>query len=249
MAIEAYPVGADSGFSEESAINSERDRLVASMGGRMSNFVVDPFNNLGNGNHFGESHTTSSLDITIDPSGVGRAFMGGHLVVNDAAITVTLDASATNEIFLVVRDAATGNAEVVATSDGSTPSGQYVMKLWEATTDGSGVTATTDFRRYVPFEDSETVADSITGRKSGSSGTIPIESTGVQTVSVTFDHPYVVQIDSAQATLNSLTDTAATIVNVRTKNLTTSGFDIEAKIDKTGAAGSTADFNWTAYGK
>lgn len=248
MAIDAYPVGSDSGFSEESAINSERDRLIAALGGRMSNFIVDPFNSFGNGSHFGESHSGSSLDITIDPSGVGKAFMGGHLVVNDAAITITLNASSTNEIFLVVRDSATGNAEVVYTSDGTTPSGMYVMKIWEAVTDTSGVTSTTDFRRYIPFED-DNAGDNITGRKSGMSGTISIASTGVKVVSVAFTNDYVVQIDTALATLNSLTDTAANLGWIRTKNLTTSGFDIEAKVTKSGGSGTTADFNWNAYGK
>jgi len=249
MAIEAYPVGADSGFSEESAINSERDRLIAALGGRMADFIVAPFSS----GHFDESHSGSSYDITIDTGGNGLAFLGGHLVENDAAITLTLDASTTNEIFLVVRDAATGNAEVVFTSDGTTPSGQHVMKIWEATTDGSGVTGTTDFRKYIAFPNLDP-DESVTGLKETRQGTpdppsVSTETSGVKTVDVTFDQPYRNHVFGVVATLNSLTDTAVNFGWIRAKNVTTSGFTIEAKVTKTGASGSTADFNWQANGQ
>ncbi|AGM11293.1 hypothetical protein HHTV1_38 [Haloarcula hispanica tailed virus 1] len=246
MAIEAYPVGANSGFSEESAIDSERDRLISALGGRMSDFIVDPFA----GGHFDESHSGTSLDVTIDTGGTGMAFLGGHLVVNDAAITVTVDASSTNEIFLVVADTPAGNAQVIHTSDGSTPSGQHVMKIWEAVTDSSGVTGTTDFREYVPFRE-DAVAASITGRKAGTSGTIAIDTTGVKTASVTFTNPYQNAVDQANAWLNALGDTAAEFgyIRVDPTSISTTGFTIEAKVTAAGGSGTTADFDWEAYGK
>jgi hypothetical protein len=246
MAVTAYPTGSDSGFGEESAINSERDRVIASLGGRMGDFVADPFNT----GHFDESHSGSSLDIDIDTAGSGKAFLGGHLVDNDATITLTLDASSTNEIYLVVRDAATNNAEVTYTSDGSTPTGQYVMKLWEATTDTSGVTGTTDFRAYVPYRDDQP-DQAITGRKHGTSGTIAVDSTGVKTVTVTFTHGYRNAVDQATADLNAVSDTGAEFgyIRVDPSSISTTGFTIEATVSAAGASGSTADFDWEAYGR
>jgi len=246
MAIEAYPVGADSGFSEESPINSERDRLISALGGRMENFIVSPFTT----GHFDEAHSGSSLDIDIDTGGSGKAFLGGHLVVNDTTITLTLDASSTNEIFLVVRDAASGNAEVVYTSDGSTPSGQHVTKLWEADTDSSGVTATRDFRKYVAHRGDAT-ENTITGRKSGVSNTISIDTVQVVTVDVTFTNPYVVSVDDAFAQLNAIGDTGVEFGywRVDPTSITTTGFTIEASVTAAGGSGTTADFRWEAYGR
>jgi len=246
MAIEAYPVGSNTGFSEESAIDSERDRLISGNGGRMSDHIVDPFT----GGHFDESHSGSSLDIDIDTGATGKAFLGGHLVVNDSTITLTLDASSTNEIFLVVGDTPTGNADVTYTSDGSTPSGQYVMKIWEAVTDSSGVTGTTDFREYVAHREDQ-ANRSITGRKAGTSGTIAIDSTGVKTVSVTFTNPYQNAVDQANAFLNSLGDTAAEFgyIRVDPTTISTTGFTIEAKVTAAGGSSTTADFDWEAHGK
>jgi hypothetical protein len=245
MAITAYPTGSETGFTEESAISSERDRLISANGGRMLNHVVDPFN----AGDFDESHSGSSLDIDIDTGASGTAFLGGHLVVNDATITLTLDASSTNEIYLVVRDVATGNAEVTYTSDGSTPTGQYTMKLWEATTDSNGVTDTTDFRAYVPYRDDQPNRN-ITGRKAGTSGTVAIDSTGVKTVSVTFTRAYRNALDQANAWLNALGDTAAEFgyIRVDPTSISTTGFTIEATVSAAGASGTTADFDWETYG-
>lgn len=245
MAIEAYPVGGDSGFSEQSAINSERDRLIAALGGRMSDFIVDPFA----GGHFDISTSGSSYDVDIDTGASGKAFLGGHLVENDSTITLTLDGSSTNEIFLIVADAESGNAGVVFTSDGSTPSGQYVMKIWEATTDGSGVTGTTDFRKYTPFQDGAATEDSVTGRKSGTSGTVDISSTGLQTVDVTFDNPYRESLDQVIVQVADLTDNTAGFGFWRAVNRTTDGFTIEVDVDKSGGSGETCTFDWITQGK
>jgi hypothetical protein len=243
MAIEAYPVGSNSGFSEESAIDSERDRLIAALGGRMSDFIVDPFT----GGDFGITTSTSSYDVDI---AAGDAFLGGHIVQNDAAITLTVDASTTNEIFLVVDDAANWGAEVTYTSDGTTPSGMYVMKIWEATTDGSGVTGTTDFRKYTPFEDGATTEDSVTGRKSGTTGTIDISTTGLKTVDVTFNNPYRVELDQVIIQVNSLTATDVGFDYWRAINRSTSGFTVEISVGNgSSSSGETADFDWFTQGK
>lgn len=242
MAFTVYPVGANSGFSEESNLDSEFFRAIHNLGGRMANFVVSPFTN----NHFNATNPTGT-DIQI---AAGDAFVGGHFVQMDSAVTRTLNTSVTSEIFLVVDDAKSNNAAIVAQDKSTTdPSGQYVIKLWEATTDSSTITGTTDFRDYVPFRDGNSVLDSITGKKSGNSGTIAVDTTGVKTVSVSFTHAYQTAVDDVQATLNSLGDTAVTFGFIRVKNVSTTGFTIEAYVTTAGASGTTADFNWTAYGK
>jgi len=241
MAFTVHPVGSNSGFSEESALDSELHRLLHGFGGRLADFVVSPF---GNG-HFSLTTSGSSYDVDV---AAGDAFFGGHFVRSDSTVTITVDASTTNEVFLVVDDTKTGNAAVEYTSDGSTPSGQYVMKIWEVTTDGSGVTGTSDFRKYVAFPEDDP-DESITGLKTGTTGTIDTGSTGVKTVTHTFTNPYRDRIDSVVATLNSLTDTAVNFGWIRTKNVTTSGFDVEVKVTKSGASGSTADFHFNANGK
>jgi len=247
MALESYPVGSASGFSEESDISSELDRLIYALGERQASFVVDPFA----GGDFDESHSGSSLTITIDTGGTGRAFLGGHYVQNDGnSIDLSLDPSATNEIFVRAADQPISNADVTFTSDGTTPTGQQVMKIWEATTDSSGVTGTTDFRPYIPYRGSG-VNDAITGRKQGVSGTITTDTTGVKTTSVSFTNPYIAALDSAKAWLHSLSDTAAIIDNIRVQpgSYSTTGFTIEANVTTAGASGATADFRWEAYGE
>jgi len=205
--------------------------------------IADPFT----GGDFDITTSGSSYDVDI---AAGDAFLGGHLVRNDAAITLTLDGSTTNEIFLVVSDSATGNAQVTYTSDGSTPSGLYVMKIWEATTDGSGVTGTTDFREYVPFRDDQANRN-ITGRKSGTSGTVATDSVAVVTVSVTFDNPYQNGVDRATASLNAVSDNAVEFgwIRVDPSSISTTGFTIEARVTAAASSGATADFTWEAYGK
>jgi hypothetical protein len=124
------------------------------------------------------------------------------------------------------------------------------MKIWEAITDGSGVTGTTDSREYVPHREDQPNR-SITGRKAGTSGTIAIDSTGVKTVSVTFTNPYQNAVDQANAWLNALGDTSADFgfIRVDPTTISTTGFTIEAKVTAAGSGGSTADFDWEAHGK
>jgi len=245
MAFSVHPVGANSGFSEESTLDSDLHRLLHAFGGRMADFVVLPFSQ----NHF-QLTNPSGLDAQI---ATGDAMTGGHFIRMDAAETRTLSASTTSEVFLVVDDAKTDNADIVA-QDKSTadPTGQYVMKLWEATTDSSTITGQTDFRPYVPFPN-EDPQESVTGVKDTPQGTpnppsVATDSTGVKSVSVTFDNPYQVEVFDVVASLSGVTDTAVNLGWVKTSNITTSGFDIDVKVTKTGASGSTADMAWNARG-
>ena len=245
MAFSVYPVGANTGFSEESALDSEKDRLIAALGGRMADFVVLPFSQ----GHFDLTTSGSSYDVDV---AAGDAFMGGHLTRMDATETVTVDASATNELFLVVDDAEADNAAIQYTSDGTTPSGQYVLKLWDVTTDGSGVTGTTDRRRYVPFPNQDP-RESITGLKDTSQGnpaspSVGTDSTGIKTVTVTFDNPFQSEVFSVVASLDSVSDTAVNIGWIKTNNVTVDGFDIDVKVTKSGASSSTATLDWIAQG-
>lgn len=246
MAFTVHPIGSATGFAEQSELDSELDRLISGLGGRMADFVVSPFG----GGDFDLTTSGSSYDVDVAP---GDAFVGGHFVQSDTVVTITVDGSATNEVFLVVDDAQTGNAAIEYTSDGSDPPGQHVVKLHEVTTDGSGVTGTTDFRPYVAFPDLQP-DESITGKKETPQGTpdppsVSTESTGVVTVTVTFDRPYRDRIDSVVASLDNLTDTAVNFGWTRTKNVTVDSFDIEVKVTKAGASGSTAEFHWVAHGK
>ena len=241
MAFTVHPVGSNSGFSEESSVDSELHRLLHAFGGRIADFVVSPFHS----GHFDITTSGTSYDVDV---AAWDAFFSGHLVRSDATETVTVDGSTTNEIFIVVDDGRSGNAAVEYTSDGSTPSGQYVMKIWEVTTDGSGVTGTTDFRKYVPFPGKHP-DESITGQKTGTTGTVATDVTGVVTVDHTFDHSYPQAAKTAVATLNTLSDTSVAFAWIRTTNVTTDGFTVEARIDNAGASGSTADFLFQATGK
>jgi FlaG/FlaF family flagellin (archaellin) len=241
MAFTVHPTGSASGFSEESALDSELHRLLHSLGDRMADFVVAPYHD----GHFDITTSGSSYDVDV---AAGDGFFGGHFVRSDATTTLTLDGSTTNEIFIVVDDARTDNAAIEYTSDGTTPSGQYVMKIWEVTTDGSGVTGTEDFRKYVAFSEEHSY-ESITGQKTGTTSTVATDVTGVVTVDHTFDHSYPRKADSVVATLNTLSDTSVAFAWIRTTNVTVDGFTVEARINNAGSSGSTADFLFQATGK
>jgi len=240
MAFTVYPVGADSGFSEESAINSERDRLVAALGGRMATFVVDPFT----GGDFSLTTSGSSYDVDVAP---GDAFVGGHFVRSNSTVTVTVDGSATNELFVVVDDAESNNATITSTSDGSTPSGQYVVKIHEVTTDGSGVTGTTDFRPFVPFRQDSPI-NAITGQQQDTVPGQAIDSTGNFTTSVTFPQSYQNGVDAVNIFIDGLTDDTARVVNIYAGSVTADGFTLHYSVTAAGGSGATADFGYTATG-
>jgi len=206
----------------------------------MADFVVSPFQS----GHFDVTTSASSYDVDV---AAGDAFMGGHFVQSDATETVTVDGSATNEIFIVADDTKAGNGAVEYTSDGSTPAGQYVMKIHEVTTDGSGVTGSTDFRPWVAFP-SDAVNEAISGLQKDAVTGQAIDSTGVFTTAVSFSRSYINAVDDVEVYLDSLTDTTAAFGFMRAKNVTVDGFDLEYKVTAAGASGATADFGYKANG-
>lgn len=240
MAFTVYPVGSNTGFSEESDLDSEFFRAIHALGGRMADFVVSPFQS----GHFDITTSGSSYDVDV---AAGDAFVNGHFVQSDATETVTVDGSTTNEIFLVIDDANAGNGAIEYTSDGSTPSGQYVMKIWEVTTDGSGVTGSTDFRPWVAFP-SDAVNETIIGLQKATVTGQAIDSTGVFTTAVSFPRSYITAVDDVEVYLDALTDTGAAFGFMRAKNVTVDGFDLEYKVTAAGATGATADFGYKANG-
>lgn len=240
MAFDVYPVGANSGFSEESSIDSEKDRDVFALGGRLADHVADPV-----GGDFDLTTSGSSLDVDV---AAGTAFMSGHRVVSDATVTLTVDASSTNYIWLVVRDAETGNAIIEYNTTGSAPSGAYAMKLAEVDTDSSGVTATRDFRPPTAFAADQvaTSADSIAGQTSDQ----PVDATGVQTFTVTLPAPFPTALDHVELTLAKLTDSAVSSDHVRVppSNLARDSFQVEYDISNAGSSGTVANWFYTARG-
>lgn len=241
MAFTVYPIGSDSGFSEESAINSEQDRLVAALGGRMATFVVDPFT----GSDFGLTTSTSNYDVDV---AAGDAFTGGHFFRSDSTETVTVNASVTSEIFLVVADSESDNAAFVAQDKPTTdPTGQYVVKLHEVTSDGSGVTGTTDFRPFVPFRQDSPV-NAITGQQEGTVTGQAIDSTGDFTTNVTFPQAYQTGVDSVTVYIDSLSDNTARVVNMHATGVSTTGFTLHYSVDTAGGSSATADFGYSANG-
>lgn len=85
---------------------------------------------------FGATTSAASLDVTLGP---GRAVIDNSLIRLNINTTVTLTASSTNGVWLQV------DGTFAVETDGERPTPRAV-KLWEFTTDGSGVTAETDLR-------------------------------------------------------------------------------------------------------
>lgn len=240
MAFDVYPAGSASGFAEEAAYNSDKDRDVYSLGGRLADHVVDPV-----GGDFGITTSGSSLDVDVAP---GTAFVNGHRVVSDATVTLTLDASSTNYIWLVVRDSESGNAIIEYNTSGGAPSGLYALKLWEADTDSSGVTATRDYRPPTAYAADQvaTAADSIADQTSDQ----PVDATGVQTFTVTLPAPFPTALDHVELTLAKLTDTgvAFDFVRVPPSNMARDSFQVEYDVATAGASGTVANWFYTARG-
>jgi len=243
MAFTVHPVGSNSGFSEESPLDSELHRLMHAVGGRMADFVVKPFA----GGDFSLTTSGSSYDVDVAP---GEAFVNGHLVQSDSTVTITVDGSATNEVFLVVDNAKSGNAAIEYTSDGTTPSGKHVVKIHEVTTDGSGVTGTTDFRPYVAFRGNSDDADNLTGKKTGTV-TLSVDATGTQTATVSFTNPYQTALDDVHLTMEDIGDTGAELSYQRVPSSSkgVGGFDVEINVVTAGASGTNVTFRWTAHGE
>lgn len=127
-------------------------------GGHTSGFVVDGANptdiSIQDGsindtafNAFGETSSTSSLDVTVDG---GEAFVFGSWLAIDTSTTITLSASTAAQTVYVgwnkdgADDVIVGLATDFSDSSGDT---DERIPLWTFDTDGSGVTSVTDERR------------------------------------------------------------------------------------------------------
>lgn len=122
--------GGSSGWIQESA-----SALLADNDARLDQTAV-PLN------AFGESHSSSSFDVTID---TGEGFVGGAWVARDVTTTVTLSSSTTGQDVYVGWDADATETVIIGTS-GAFASEDPKMKIWTFDTDGSGVTSATDHR-------------------------------------------------------------------------------------------------------
>lgn len=93
-------------------------------------------------NAFGESHSASSYDVTID---TGESFIGGRWAARDAQTTVTLSSSTTGQVVYAGWAKASGDTVIVGKS-GAFSSDDRKVAIWEFDSDGSGVTAARDRR-------------------------------------------------------------------------------------------------------
>ena len=103
--------------------------------------------NEANLNTFDESHSTSSLDVTIDP---GEAFIFGAWVCIDESTTVTLDPSTSGQTVFVGWDKNASDNVVIGLESAFTTTGADAdrsIPLFDFDTDASGVTGVTDRRR------------------------------------------------------------------------------------------------------
>lgn len=97
-------------------------------------------------NGFGETHSSSSYDVTID---TGEAFVHGIWVDRDTTTTVTLAASTADQTVYVGVDTSQQNKIIIGlASDFSADDPK--MEIWSFDTDGSGVTSATDERYTAP---------------------------------------------------------------------------------------------------
>ncbi len=109
--------------------------------------IQEPNINEANLNTFDASHSTSSLDVTIDP---GEAFVFGAWVCIDESTTVSLDPSTSNQTVLVGWDTDASDNVVIGLESAFTTTGlnaDRTIELFDFDTDGSGVTNVTDKRR------------------------------------------------------------------------------------------------------
>ncbi len=88
---------------------------------------------------FNIEYSASSLDVTISP---GEGIVYGTLIRRTSGYEVTLGATDTLYLWLTPTGTVESTTSEVATTTGS-------LLLWEATTDGSGVTAVVDRRKWL----------------------------------------------------------------------------------------------------
>lgn len=238
MAYTVYPAGTDTNL-DPVEVNSEQDRQVTAHGGRMATHVVDPA-----GGDYSLTTSGSSYDVDVAP---GTAFISGHLVSLTATETVTVNGSVTSDLFLVVDDAKTDNAALVAQDQSaSNPTGQYVVKLHTIASDGSGVTSTTDLRPWVAYRQ-DAAATSITGLQTGSVSGLATDSMGAQSTTVQFARAYQTAVDSVQVYLDSIQ--GGLVTNEHATSITQSGFTLNYNVVNAGSSGDTATFGYAARGQ
>lgn len=108
-------------------------------------------------NAFSESHTTSSLDVTIDG---GEAFIYGSWVVKDQPTTVTLDASTTGQTVYLGWDKDATNGVIIGLDSAFETTASNTDKripLYEFDTDSSGVIDATEQRDVGKTEETTTL--------------------------------------------------------------------------------------------
>lgn len=109
-----------------------------------SRLVPDPEGNLATGalSAFSESHSGSSLDITINS---GEGLVGGAYLARDTNTTVTLASSTNNQSIYVGWEDGVEDSVIIGLSSDFT-SDDPKMEIWQADTDSNGVTSTSDQR-------------------------------------------------------------------------------------------------------
>lgn len=150
---------------------------------------------------FGVTSSGSSLNLTI---GGGRALFAGTFIRLDSTSTVALTASSTNRVWL----GSQGTFSVVTTDDLPPTSG--ALWICTATTNGSGVTALTDKRRF-----HEPTARLIALKKSGSEATGTLADYAVV--------PFRAQVDRLVMALGTASSGGATGSTTADVNLVTGG--------------------------
>lgn len=93
-------------------------------------------------NAFGESHSASSFDVTID---TGEGFIGGSWVARDTTTTVTLASDTTGQSVYAGWDHDATETMIIGT-DSAFGAQDPQLEIWTFDTDGSGVTSATDQR-------------------------------------------------------------------------------------------------------
>lgn len=106
------------------------------------------------------SYSAASLEVTVSP---GKALVYGNLVNRTTGYDVTLDASDTSYLWLTPSGAVEATLTEVAATDGA-------LLIWEATTDGTGVTAVVDRRKWA--SKGRTVELGVSGNLSGALATL-----------------------------------------------------------------------------
>ncbi|WP_436933703.1 hypothetical protein [Halovenus marina] len=117
-------------------VQPSAERLVADSEGELATGAL---------NAFDESHSASSLDVTID---TGEALVRGAYLARDTTTTVTLPASATTTLYVGWQDGVRDTVIIGPASDFG--SNDPKTEIWTIDTDGSGVTGTSDLRALGP---------------------------------------------------------------------------------------------------